>query len=132
MSGFNRVILSGNLTRQPELRYTAKGTATTTAGLAVNRRWRDDSGADKEEVTFVDVQCWGKLAENVCQYLNKGSRALVEGRLKLDSWEEEGQKRQKLIVVAETVQFLDSASTSAGRNQNAPQGKPRAHAPNPI
>jgi single-strand DNA-binding protein len=119
MNGFNRVILAGNLTRDPELRYTAKGTAVTTMGLAVNRKWKDDSGAEKEETTFIDVQTWAKQAETACQYLKKGSRLLVEGRLKMDEWEENGQRRTKIIVAMESMTFLDS-------NPNASQGQPRA------
>lgn len=124
MNGFNRVILAGNLTRNPELRYTGKGTAVTTMGLAVNRKWRDESGAEKEETTFVDVETWGKQAEVACQYLKKGSRLLVEGRLKMDSWEQDGDKRTKLLVALEAMTFLDSAPA----NQNASQAKPRANA----
>src|SRR5690554_1904058 len=110
MASFNKVILAGNLTRDPELRYTHKGTAIAKIGLAVNRTWRNEAGETKEEVTFVDVDCFGRTAENVGQYMRKGSAMLVEGRLKLDTWDDKqsGQKRSKLGVVAETIQFLGS------------------------
>jgi len=108
MRGFNRVILAGNLTRDPELRYLPKGTATARLGLAINRQWRDESGQTKEEVTFVDVDAWGKQAETICQYLKKGQPILIEGRLKLDSWDDKqtNQKRYQLRVVLEGFQFL--------------------------
>lgn len=108
MSSFNRVILVGNLTREPELRVTPRGTAICQFGIATNRRFKDEAGNQREEVTFVDVEAWGKAAELVAKYLSRGSQALVEGRLKLDQWEEKttGQKRQKLKVVLESVQFL--------------------------
>jgi len=108
MSSFNKVILMGNLTRDPELKYTPKGTAVAKFGLAVNRVWRTETGEKKEEVTFVDVDVFGKTAESVSQYMRKGSPLFLEGRLKLDSWEDKqtGQKRSKLGVVADKVQFL--------------------------
>src|SRR5476649_2869476 len=111
MASFNKVILMGNLTRDPELRYTPKGTAIAKVGLAINRNWTSESGEKKEEVTFVDVDIFGRTAENVGQYMRKGRLILVEGRLKLDQWDDKqtGQKRSRLGVVAETVQFLGSA-----------------------
>jgi single-strand DNA-binding protein len=110
MASFNKVILVGNLTRDPELRYTPKGTAIAKIGLAVNRVWRNEAGETKEEVTFVDVDVFGRTAENVGQYMRKGRPILVEGRLKLDQWDDKqtGQKRSRLGVIAETVQFLGS------------------------
>jgi single-strand DNA-binding protein len=110
MASFNKVILVGNLTRDPELRYTPKGTAIAKLGIAVNRVWTSESGEKKEETTFVDVDVFGRTAENVAQYLRKGSPLLVEGRLRLDTWEDKqtNQKRSKLSVVAEVVQFLGS------------------------
>lgn len=124
MNGFNKVILAGNLTRDPELRYTPKGTAAAKIGLAVNRKWRDDSGAEKEAVTFVNVEVWGKQAEALSQYKKKGQPLLIEGYLKLDTWDDKqtAQKRSAIVVVAEGVTFLDSA--------NAPQGQPRNAAQN--
>src|SRR5690349_10097775 len=111
MASFNKVILMGNLTRDPELRYTPKGTAIAKVGLAVNRVWTSESGEKKEEVTFVDVDTFGRTAENVGQYMRKGRPIMIEGRLKLDQWDDKqtGQKKSKLGVVAETVQFLGSA-----------------------
>jgi len=110
MASFNKVILVGNLTRDPELRYTPNGKAIAKIGLAVNRTWTSESGEKKEEVTFVDVDTFGRTAENVGQYMRKGSPILIEGRLRLDQWDDKqtGQKRSKLGVVAETVQFLGS------------------------
>ncbi len=107
----------GNLTRDPEVRYTPKGTAVANLGLAVNRTWREENGQEKEEVLFVDVDVWGRQAETVGQYLSKGRPVFIEGRLKLDSWDdkESGQKRNKLKVVAERVQCLGAPPQGAGR-----------------
>ena len=116
MASFNKVILVGNLTRDPELRYTPKGLAIAKVGMAVNRVWTNEAGEKKEEVTFVDVDIFGRTAENVAQYMRKGSPMLVEGRLRLDQWDDKqtGQKRSKLGVVGEVVQFLGSARTGEG------------------
>src|ERR1043166_9512736 len=102
MASFNKVILVGNLTRDPESRYTPKGTAIAKIGLAVNRNWTSESGEKKEEVTFVDVDVFGRTAENVGQYMRKGRPILIEGRLRLDQWDDKqtGQNRSKLGVVA--------------------------------
>lgn len=115
MASFNRVILVGHLTRDPELRFTPKGTAVAKIGLAVNRVWTTDAGEKKEEVTFVDVDMFGKTAENVGQYMRKGSPMLIEGRLKIDQWDDKqtGQKRSKLGVVAESCQFLPRSEGQA-------------------
>jgi len=116
MASFNKVILVGNLTRDPELRYTPKGTAIAKIGLAVNRVWTNEAGEKKEEVTFVDVDVFGRTAENVGQYMRKGRPILIEGRLRLDQWDDKqtGQKKSKLGVVAETVQFLGSPAGGDG------------------
>lgn len=117
MNGFNKVILAGNLTRDPELRYTPRGTAVAKFGLAVNRKWKDgESGEMKEEVTFVDIDAFGKQAETIGQYLKKGRPILIEGRLKLDSWEDKQtqQKRSRLGVVLESFSFLDSGREGGG------------------
>jgi single-strand DNA-binding protein len=107
MASFNRVILVGNLTRDPELRYIPSGTAVSEIGLAVNDRVKKgDQWVD--ETTFVDVTLWGRTAEVANEYLSKGSNILIEGRLKLDSWEKDGQKRSKLRVVADKMQMLGS------------------------
>jgi len=126
MASFNKVILMGNLTRDPELRYTPKGTAIAKVGLAVNRVWTNEAGEKKEEVTFVDIDIFGRTAENVGQYMRKGRPILVEGRLKLDQWDDKqtGQKKSKLGVVAETVQFLGSAP-AAGEGAAAAPRAPR-------
>src|SRR6267378_2301249 len=116
MASFNRVILMGNLTRDPELRYTPKGTAIAKLGLAVNRVWRTETGETKEEVTFVDIDSFGKQAETIAQYLKKGSPLLMEGRLRLDQWDDKqtGQKRSKLGVVLESFKFMDSGRNDEG------------------
>ena len=135
MASFNKVILMGNLTRDPELRYTPKGTAIAKIGLAVNRVWTNEAGEKKEEVTFVDVDVFGRTAENVGQYMRKGRPILVEGRLKLDQWDDKqtGQKKSKLGVVAESVQFLGSApgAGEGGGGSSAPAA-PRAQRPAPA
>jgi len=132
MASFNKVILVGNLTRDPELRYTPKGVAIAKIGLAVNRTWRNEAGETKEEVTFVDVDIFGRTAENVGQYMRKGSPILIEGRLRLDSWEDKqtGQKRNKLTVIGEVVQFLGgNRGVEAGAAPSAPTARPSAPAP---
>lgn len=132
MANFNKVILAGNLTRDPELRYTPKGTAVAKLGLALNRSWTTDSGEKREEVTFVDVDAFGKQAEVIAQYLRKGRSLLVEGRLKLDTWDDKqtGQKKSKLGVVLESFSFLDSGNrgeaAGGGGAPAAPRPKPAA------
>ena len=106
MASLNRVILLGNLTRDPELRYVPSGAAVTSFGLAMNRTFTTQSGEKKEEVCFVNVVVWGKQAESAGQYLNKGSLVLIEGRLTYRTWEQVGQKRSILEVRADRVQFL--------------------------
>ncbi len=106
MASFNRVILVGNITRDIELRYTPGGTAVTELGMAVNDRRKNQTGEWVEETTFVDVTLWARTAEVASEYLGKGDSLLVEGRLKLDSWETDGQKRSKLRVVGERMQML--------------------------
>lgn len=106
MASFNRVVLVGNLTRDPELRYTPSNTAVTEIGLAVNDRRKNAAGEWVEETTFVDVTLWARTAEIASEYLTKGSSVLIEGRLKLDTWETDGQKRSKLRVVGERMQML--------------------------
>jgi single-strand DNA-binding protein len=116
MANFNKVILVGNLTRDPELRYAPKGTAIAKIGLAINRSWRTETGETREETTFVDVDAFGRTAENIGQYMRKGSPILVEGRLRLETWDDKqtNQKRSKLSVVAEVVQFLGSPRGAEG------------------
>ncbi len=114
MASFNRVILMGNLTRDPELRYIPNGTPVTDIGLAVNDRKKNAAGDWVEETTFVDITLWGRTAEVVSEYLSKGAPLLVEGRLKLDTWETDGQKRSKLKVIGERVQMLAGRGEGGG------------------
>jgi single-strand DNA-binding protein len=122
MASFNKVILAGNLTRDPELRYTPKGTAVARIGVACNRKWKSETGELKEEVTFVDVDAFGKTAETIGQYLKKGRPILIEGRLRYDTWEDKQtkQKRSKLGVVLENFQFLDSGGGRGEGGEGAP------------
>src|SRR4030095_7507845 len=116
MANLNKVLLMGNLTRDPEVRYTPKGTAVAALGIAVNRIYSGENGEKREEVACVDVTVWGRPAENVGEYLKKGRPVFIEGRLQLDSWEDKqsGQKRNKLKVVADNVQFLGSRGSGGG------------------
>jgi len=115
MASYNRVILMGNLTRDPELRYLPSGTAVSEIGLAVNDRRKNANGEWIDETTFVDVTLWSRTAEVASEYLSKGSPILVEGRLKLDSWEtNDGQKRSKLKVVCERMQMLGGRGGGGG------------------
>jgi single-strand DNA-binding protein len=136
MASFNKVILMGNLTRDPEVRYTPSGTAVSEVGLAVNRTWFDkQTNQKKEEVTFVDVTLWGRQAEVAGEYLGKGRGVLIEGRLQLDQWDdkETGQKRSKLRVVGESMTMLPGRGDGApqrsgdGQNFNAGGGAPAAN-----
>lgn len=129
MASFNRVILMGNLTRDVELKYLQSGTAVTEIGLAVNDRRKDaKTGQWIDETTFVDVTMWGRTAEIAGEYLHKGSTVLIEGRLKLDQWETDGQKRSKLRVVAENMRMLDGRPQGEREEQPSPR---REHAPPP-
>lgn len=114
MANFNRVILLGNITRDVEIKYLQSGMAVTELGLAVNDRRKGQDGQWIEETTFVDVTLWGRTAEVAGEYLGKGSQVLIEGRLKLDTWETDGQKRSKLRVVGEKMQMLGSAKGGGG------------------
>jgi len=114
MASFNRVILVGNLTRDPELRYIPSGTAVTEIGLAVNDRRKGPNGDWIEETTFVDVTLWARTAEVACEYLSKGASVLIEGRLKLDTWEKDGKKNSKLRVIGELMQMLGGRGGGGG------------------
>lgn len=116
MAQLNKVFLIGNLTRDPELRVTPKGTPICQFGLAINRQYKDESGATRDETTFVDIEAWGKQGELVSKYLTKGSPCFVEGRLRLDQWEDKqsGQKRSWLKVVLDNVQFLGRGGGAGG------------------
>jgi single-strand DNA-binding protein len=131
MASFNKVILAGNLTRDPELRYTPKGTAVARIGLAINRTWKSETGETKEEVTFVDVDAWGRQAEVIAQYLRKGRPLLMEGRLKFDQWEDKNthQKQSKLRVVLESFSFIDSKGAGEGAGGPPDAQRPRAASP---
>jgi len=124
MASFNQVILIGNLTRDPELRVTPKGTALCTFGLAVNRSYKDESGNTREEVSFFDIEAWGKNAENISKYLTKGRPLFVQGRLKMDTWDDKttGQKRSKIKIVLEGFQFIGSREGGAQSAAPAPSG----------
>jgi len=120
MANFNKVYLMGNLTRDPEMRVTPKGTAICQFGLAISRSWKDESGQTREETAFVDIEAWGKQGEVIAKYCTKGRPLFVEGRLKFDQWEDKtsGQKRSKLKVVLENFQFI------GGRGDGAPAAGP--------
>lgn len=122
MANLNKVMLIGNLTRDPELRYTPSGKAVADISLAINRVWNNEQGQKQEETIFVDVTLWGRQAELAQQYLAKGRGVYIEGRLQMDSWEdkETGKKRSRLKVVGDNLQFLPDGRGSAGNG--APQG----------
>jgi single-strand DNA-binding protein len=124
MASYNRVILMGNLTRDIQLRYTPAGTPVTEVGLAVHDRRKNQHGEWVDETTFVDVTFWGRTAEVACEFLSKGSPVFIEGRLKLDTWEKDGQKNYKLRVVCDRMQLLGSPGGqrgAAGGNAAAPR-----------
>jgi len=124
MANLNKVMLIGNLTRDPEVKYTPKGTAVTDIGLAINRVYNTDGGEKREETTFIDVTLWGRTAEVVNQYCKKGSPLFVEGRLQLDTWEDKqsGQKRSKLRVVGEGIQLLGAKGSGGGGSHSSHPG----------
>ena len=128
MESYNRVVLMGNLTRDVELRYTPSGTAVTDISLAVNERVkRNDQWSD--EVHFFDVTLWGRTAEIAKDYLSKGSPVLIEGRLKHDRWEQDGQKRSKIKIVGEKMQMLGSKGGGGG---SSPNNANQSSAPQPV
>jgi len=145
--GYSKVILLGNLTRDPELRYTPSGTAVASFALAINHRYRASGGGEepaphgegdkskeyKEEVSFIDIVVFGKQGENCAEYLNKGRLALVEGRIRQNRWESpDGQKRSKIEVVANTVRFLPSGGESRGYSKDHSEEPPEEdHAKGP-
>ncbi len=140
MASFNKVILLGNLTRDPEVRYTPKGSAVCDLGIAVNRVYTTDGGEKREEVTYVDVVLWARLAEIAGEYLKKGRPVFIEGRLQMDSWDDKqtGQKRTRLRVVGETMQLLGSrpggaasAPAEAGEEDRQPRSSGKSSAPPP-
>ena len=125
----NQVTLMGNLTRDPELRQTPTGQNVCSFSLALNRSYKDSSGEWQEATDYIDIVAWGPLAERVTQYLTKGRRCLVQGRLQSRSWEQEGQKRSKVEVLANDVTFLDSRGGESGEGGNSPA--PNASKPAP-
>lgn len=130
MGSYNKVLLMGNLTRDVELRHTNNSQAVANIGLAVNRRYRTAQGEDREEVTFVDCEAWGGTAEVMAKYLSKGKPVFVEGRLKLDQWQDkEGNKQSKLRVVIESFQFVDSRSGGGAGGEGAPRSDSNRPAP---
>ena len=131
MPNLNKVMIMGNLTRDPEIKYTPKGMAIAHFGVAVNRVWSNEAGEKQEEVTFIDIEMFGRKAEVVGEYFKKGKPIYVEGRLKLDSWDDKtsGQKKSKLKVVGETFEFLGSregGGGGGGGEQGESHGEPRS------
>ena len=123
MAFYNHVTMMGNLTKDPELRYVPSGAAVCNFGLAINSAYTDGNGEKQEEVTFIDVVCWNKLAEAVAEYLHKGSPAFIDGRLKQNSWEtEDGQKRYKHEIVARSVQFLSNGKPGKDEDEGDDDG----------
>ena len=137
MASFNKVLLMGNLTRDPQLKYLPSQTAVVEFGLACNRKFRTANGEDKEEVTFVDITSFGKQAEVINQYFTKGKPIFIEGRLKYDSWEDKngGGKRHKLTVVVENFQFIGGRDGGqgggGGRSSDGDDQRPERSAPRP-
>lgn len=135
MANVNKVILIGNVTRDPEVKFTSKGSAVTDVGLAINRNYTLDSGEKREETTFVDVELWGRLAEIAGEYAKKGRPVYIEGRLRMDTWEDKasGQKRSRMKVVAENLQLLGSRTDGPARTASAEESQdsppPRSSAP---
>jgi len=127
----NQVTLMGNLTRDPELRQTPTGQNVTSFSLALNRSYKDQSGEWQEATDYIDIVCWGPLAERVAQYLSKGRRCLVQGRLQSRSWEQDGQKRSKVEVLANDVTFLDSRGGGEGGDFSGSSQEPVAAAAKP-
>ena len=131
MASLNKVMLIGNLTRDPEIRYTPKGQAVTDIGLAVNRVYTTESGEKREEVTFIDITLWGRTAEIVHQYCKQGRPLFVEGRLQLDTWDDKqtGQKRSKLKVIGDGIQLLGSREGAGEGGGGAPSSYSSSPAP---
>src|SRR6188768_822193 len=133
MPNLNKVMLMGNLTRDPEIKYTPKGMAIAQFGIAVNRQWSNEAGEKQEEVTFIDVEMFGRKAEVVGEYFKKGKPIYVEGRLKLDSWDDKtsGQKKSKLKVVGETFEFLGGREAGGGGGGGGGEGEARPQSSRP-
>lgn len=135
MPNLNKVMLMGNLTRDPEIKYTPKGTAIANFGIAINRTYTPEGGEKREEVTFIDLEAFGRTAEVIGEYFKKGRPIFIEGRLKLDQWDDKttGKKQSKLRVVVESFEFLASreggAAGGGGEGGGAPSGEARSSAP---
>jgi single-strand DNA-binding protein len=135
MANVNKVILIGNVTRDPEVKFTSKGSAVTDIGLAINRNYTLDNGEKREETTFVDVELWGRLAEIAGEYAKKGRPVYIEGRLRMDTWEDKasGQKRSRMKVVGENLQLLGGRAggpgPSSGGEHEGYESAPRRSAP---
>jgi single-strand DNA-binding protein len=133
MANLNKVMLIGNLTRDPELRVTPKGTAICQFSLAVNRKFKDESGGEREEVTYVDIEAWSKQGETIAKYCTKGRPLFVEGRLRLDQWEDKNtkEKRSRMKVVLENFQFLGSGRADGAASGGGGGGEGGYAAPAP-
>lgn len=129
MASLNKVFLMGNLTRDPEVKYLPSSSAVTDLRLAVNRQYRTKDGENHEETLFVSVSVFGRAAENCGKYLRKGSSVMIEGRLRLDEWERDGQKQSRLCVTAENVQFLSGRGDGEGRPARTAPPEEGAHRP---
>ncbi|MFP4027216.1 MAG: single-stranded DNA-binding protein [Candidatus Brocadiia bacterium] len=133
MANFNKVFLMGNLTRDPELRYTPSGTSLCEFGMATNRTWTNRDGEQREEACFVDITMWGRRGEVISEYFSKGDPIFIEGRLKLDQWETADGRRSKLTVVAENFEFIGgrgpSGGSSRGKSQGGGSGQPKKQPP---
>jgi len=137
MANLNKVMLMGNLTRDPEVRYTPKGTAVAELGMAINRVYSAENGEKREETTFVDVTLWGRTAEIAGEYLKKGRPVFIEGRLQLDTWDDKqtGQKRSKLKVVGEAMQLIGSRGDGGGSSSGGGESSgaaPKSHPAGPA
>jgi single-strand DNA-binding protein len=121
---FNRVMLAGRLTRDPQVKFLSNEKAVANFGLAISRKFKGADGQQSEETIFIDVEAWGRTAELVGQYLTKGKSAFIEGRLKLDTWEKDGQKQSRLRVVADSVLFLSPSERAAQQEQAEPRQAP--------
>ena len=129
----NKVFLMGNLTRDVELKYTPSNQPVATFGLAMNRRYKTKDGENREETTFVDCEAWARTAEVMSEYLSKGRPVFIEGRLKLDQWQDkDGNNRSKLRVVVENFTFVDSRGGAGGGSGGGSGGGGRASAPEPV
>lgn len=129
----NKVTIAGRLTRDPEVRVLPKGTPVCQFGIAINRTWKGDDGQKKEEVTFLDVECWGKTAETIAKHFTKGRQIYIDGRLKVDQFEDKqtGQKRSKMKIVLESFQFLGSKGDAPANGEDKSEAPPATRTPTP-